>query len=79
MEKWRHGDMEKLRHGDLKRKTKAQAIFLTVFQRAVDTCDFFAEVGNVTLKRNGVTRYRLCHILRAITFSCDNGSHLTER
>jgi hypothetical protein len=34
------------------------------------------EVGNVTSKRNGVTRYRLCHILRAITFCSDNASNL---
>jgi hypothetical protein len=27
-------------------------------------------------KRNGVTRYRLCHVLRAITFGSDNGSNL---
>ncbi len=36
----------------------------------------YTEVGNVTSKRNGVTRYRLCQILRAITFSSDNGSNL---
>ncbi len=34
------------------------------------------EVGNVTPKCNGVTRYRLCHILRVITFSSNNGSNL---
>ncbi len=28
---------------------------------------------------NGVTRYHLCYVLRAITFSSDNGSTLSER
>jgi hypothetical protein len=31
------------------------------------------EVGEVISKCNGVTRYRLCLFLRAITFSSDNG------
>ncbi len=33
-----------------------------------------AKVGNVTSKCHGVTRYRLCHVLKAIDLSCNNGS-----
>jgi hypothetical protein len=33
------------------------------------------EVSNITSKCNGVTRYRLCHVLRAITLSCNNSSN----
>ncbi len=34
------------------------------------------EVGNVPSKCNGVTRYRLCHVLKAITLTSDNGSNI---
>jgi hypothetical protein len=32
-------------------------------------------LGNVTSKSSGVTRYCLCHVLKAINFSSDNGSN----
>ncbi len=35
-------------------------------------CQLLAEVGNVTSKCNGVTLYRLSHLLRAITLSSYN-------
>jgi hypothetical protein len=35
----------------------------------------YAEVSNVTSKCNGVTRYRLCHVLRAIILGSDNVSN----
>ncbi len=35
-------------------------------------------VGNVTSKCNGVTRYRFCLAVRAITFRSDNGSNVTR-
>ncbi len=38
-----------------------------------------AAVGNVTSKRNGVTRYRFSHALRAITIKSDNVSRSLER
>jgi hypothetical protein len=34
-----------------------------------------AEVGNVTSKCNGVTRYRSSHVLRAIIMKSDNVSY----
>jgi hypothetical protein len=34
-----------------------------------------AEVGNVTSKRNAVTRYRFSHVIRAITIKSDNVSY----
>ncbi len=34
---------------------------------------FYAKVGNVTLKCNGITHYRLCLAARAVTFKSDNG------
>jgi hypothetical protein len=37
-------------------------------------CGLRAEVGNVTSKYNGVTRYLLCYVLRVITLRSDNGS-----
>jgi hypothetical protein len=33
------------------------------------------EVGNITSKRNSVTRYRLSHVIRAITIKSDNVSY----
>jgi hypothetical protein len=35
------------------------------------------EIGNVTLKCNGVTRYRLCHEFRAITLEAKMANTLT--
>jgi hypothetical protein len=40
------------------------------------SCGSNAEVGNFISKRNGVTHYRLCNVLRVVTFSSDNGSNL---
>jgi hypothetical protein len=34
-----------------------------------------AEVGNITLTRNGITHYRLSRVLRAINFGSDNSSN----
>jgi hypothetical protein len=36
----------------------------------------YEEVGNVIAKCNSVTCYRLCHVLKAITFSSVYGSNL---
>jgi hypothetical protein len=38
-------------------------------------CSVYTEFGNITSKCNGVTRYCLCHVLRAIIFRSDNGSY----
>ncbi len=35
----------------------------------------YAEVGNITSKCNGITSYRLLHVLRAIASSSDNSSN----
>ncbi len=40
------------------------------------TVGFSTEVGYVTAKCKGVIRYRLCHVLRAITFCSDDGLNL---
>ncbi len=36
------------------------------------------EVGNVTSKCNGFTRYRFCLVVRAITLRSDNGLNVTK-
>jgi hypothetical protein len=35
----------------------------------------WSEVGNVTSRRNSVTRYRFSHVIRAITIKSDNISY----
>ncbi len=38
----------------------------------------FTKVSNVASKYNGVTQYRLCHVLDAITFKNKNGSNFSR-
>ncbi len=45
-------------------------------QRGGGGCRYLSEVGNVTSKCKGVTRYRSSHVLKVITFSSDNGTNV---
>ncbi len=40
----------------------------------VTSLSVYSVVGNVTSKCSGVKHYRLCHVLRVITFRSDKGS-----
>ncbi len=50
----------------------------SILQLSVNKYLLPVEQRSATLlkKGNGVKRYHLCHVLRAITFSSDNGSNL---